>query len=574
MKLVRVVGCRGAVILLIIAVVLNVHLFIAAGFVNVAQILTSRGVIAQSEHSDSPLQTLIANAAFEPIHSMLETAILLNPHNLSARRILYLKALIARNQAGDYAGLIRQYGSASPDVSQVNRGVNDIIALAYLERAKNLLTTGDYLSARSDLEASLTLRPSDLYALSKLLDLDTRAGNSQKADIWRDQLIRFTDDALYFPDAHLADFAADAIPQLVSDGIWERSVALNSAALLAWRESSSPGTERLLRRLAVYYPTEPEWNYLLGEAYQRQGRLTDAYVKYQQALAADPPYDPAWLRLGITCEALILSRQSGCTLPMAREFYMAYTSVYPNDTVALTKLLEVERKLGIRTVERAARLYSLEDERLILAEQFNLTPDVIALGPNLISNPGFEALSGPHPAGWHESNMSNYPPFDQALFYSGLDSLGAAQGNLSARVSGLWLGNNTKRGSPNSGFWVWNDSNQTLQSIPVEGGAIYLLSFFYRTAWIKDLGSTVYLNAGISSGGSFGGEHALPPTEGAWRQVSLIGITSDNSPNSVLPLLRLWGPGQAWFDNVQLRQVKMPTLSFFAPTPSPILVIR
>ncbi len=578
MKVVRFVSRYSVLALLALGGALIAPRFLAAGLTNAAQVLFSREVMARAqahpEWTADLFPELTVNTGLEPAHSMLQTALRFDPDSPLARWVLYVETLTAHSQAGDHAGVIQMHESGpAPGFSRINRRVNNIIALAYLERAKNWLATDRYTLARADLETSLTLRPGDLYALYHLLEIDTFAGNVQMASAWRDRLVHFSETGLYFPDERLADFAADAIYRLLSQGLWERSVALNSAALLTWRESGSPGTERLLRRFAAYYPTEPEWYYLLGEVFQRQGRWADAYAEYRHALAADPTYDPAWLRLGITCEALIQVQQSGCTPLMAREFYMAYTSVHPDDVVALTKLLGIERKLGMRTVEREAKLNSLADERLLLAEQFNLAPEAIALGPNLITNPGFEVLSGSRPAGWHGSSHANNPPFDRALFRAGLDSLDSAQGNQSARVSGLWVGDQPERASPSEGFWAWNESQQSLRPIPLERDAIYVLSFNYRTAWMGVRGVTVYLNTRIPAGGSFGGEHAFPPTEGAWRQALLLGWTGDDS-SGVLPLLRLWGPGQVLFDNVELREVIVPsqTLSRFISTSATVVI--
>ena len=61
---------------------------------------------------------------------------------------------------------------------------------------------------------------------------------------------------------------------------------------------------------------------------------------------------------------------------------------------------------------------------------------------------------------------------------------------------------------------------------------------------------------------SLNGEHFLPSTRGAWRRVLLVGpITSedsedkDNETKDVTLLLRLWGPGQVWFDDVEFKQI-------------------
>ena len=543
MKVVRFVSRYSVLALLALAIIVTTPRFLAAGLTNAAQILFSREVMARAQaHSEwaaDLFPALTMNTASEPARSMLALSLLLDPDNPLACRALYFETMITYSQAGDHNGVIQLYEAHSDsELSRPYQRLNDIVALAYLKRAGSWLAMDRYTSARSDLEASLALRPADLYALYHLLEIDTLAGNAQTTPVWHDRLVHFSETGLHFSDARLADLTADAISQLLSEGIWERSMALNSAALLAWREFRSPGTERLLSRLADRYPAEPEWHYLLGEIFQRQGRWADAYAEYRRTLAADPGYDAAvWLRLGTVCEALIQPPEAGCTWQMAREYYAAYSAAHPGNVMALKRLLMAEKQLGAATFELEAKLHGVADERLILAEQLDLAPEAIVLGPNLLANPGFEILSDSRVAGWQAVNMANYPPFDQALFYTGLDSLDSAEGDQSARVSGLWVGNTPERASPRAGFWAWNDSKQTLRSIPVERGAVYMLGFYYRTAWIRDRGITVYLNAGTSPGGSFGGEHALPFTEGAWRQVFLLGAISDDSPNPVLPLL-------------------------------------
>ncbi len=578
-KVVRFVSHRGVLMLLVLALVLSSARFVAAGLTNAAQVLFSREVMARAQaHSEwaaDLFPALTMNTASEPARSMLALALLLDPDNPLARRALYFETMITYSQAGDHNGVIQLYEALSAsDLSRPIQRLNDIVALAYLKRAGSWLAMDRYTSARSDLETSLALRPADLYALYHLLEIDTLAGNVQTTPVWHDRLVHFSETGLYFSDARLADLTADAISQLLSEGVWERSMALNSAALLAWREFRSPGTERLLSRLSERYPAEPEWHYLLGEIFQRQGRWADAYAEYRRTLDADPGYDPVWLRLGTVCEALIQLPKAGCTWQMAREYYAAYSAAHPGNVMALKRLLMAEKQLGAATLELEAKLHGVADERLILAEQLDLAPEAISLGRNLLANPGFEILSDSRAAGWRAVAMANYPPFDQALFYTGLDSLDSVEGDQSARVSGVWVGNIPERGSPRAGFWAWNDSKQTLRSIPVERGAVCVLGFYYRTAWIRDRGITVYLNAGTSPSGSFGGEHALPPTEGAWRQVFLLGVISDDSPSSVSPFLRLWGPWQAWFDSVQLRQVMIPSHPMVTLGPKPIVVIR
>jgi len=542
-------------VFLVICTITSVPRIISWGLVNIADLSFSRQVVMVVE--DDPnrsayyLTQHVDRASLEQARILTTKALMLNRGDpgirwnlarlrlaqgdallasellpVDNRRLLknslpYYETLMAHSWACDHVGVIALSESGLSSLSdQFRQMANDVIALAYLTRAKELLGTGECVDAKLDLQRALEKRPGDLYALYHLMKIETTAGNTQVASIWRDQLVHFSEAGLYFSDARLADFAAEAISQLLAEGMWKRPVALNSVATLTWREFESPGTELFIQRLSRRYPEESEWPYLLGEMFQRRGMLARAQVEYKRALAIG------------------LSRQEG---------------------------LE-EQELAV------------PDERLIVAEQLELPPDVIAFGPNLLSNSGFEPREEESNSlpGWQPVTMAGYQPFDRGLFYVGSDTLNAFAGQQSARISGLWVGNNPELGRPNAGFWVWDETRHANQLIPVQAGAIYLLSFYYRTEWVEESSVGVWLNSGTEQTGSLRGECYFPPTRGVWRQVFLIGSVGDDNPeiSAVSPLLRLWGPGQVWFDDVQLRQIIVPVL----PTPTlvqdPIVVVR
>lgn len=429
---------------------------------------------------------------------------------LHTEPLRYLDTLIAHSRADNYQTVITLYESLplpseleTSSVSPFARQTSDLVALAYMARAKERMADSDKTSVLQDSQQALLKRPSDLYALYNLFKIQTQLGRLDLADIHRQELVQFSASGLEFADPRLADLTAEAISQLVADGLWTKTTALNVAATLVWRKPDSEGTLRLLQRLAKYYPNEPEWRSFLDEARWRNEQ-----------------------------------RQQ------------------PQGNVA-----SLHSSLGSNVLPP-----SLSDTPQVVAEMLSMPQETIRLEQNLLPNSSFEEQADGQPLGWRGLTLAMNMPHDRALFYPGRDSFDSFSGTQSARISGLWIGKETSRGRPNSGFWLWDESGSANRLVPLESGETYVISFHYRTEWTEDNQVAIYLNAGTDPLSSFGGEYYLPATGGSWRKAVLVGTVGPAAKDyTVSPFLRLWGVGQVWFDDIELRSVSFlsspPTLT-------------
>lgn len=164
------------------------------------------------------------------------------------------------------------------------------------------------------------------------------------------------------------------------------------------------------------------------------------------------------------------------------------------------------------------------------------------LGNELIKNGTFSDLSRDgFPTNWMRSYMSSGEPWNHGLFVLGLDS-------GSARIDGMAI-NQIKGLEPaRAGLWY-----QWPITIPAKTG--YIFSFKYRTYNLQALtqGATFWLT--YANGVTVESDQALEPTNGRWHTVRLVDWNKSDKPIVMQPLLRSFGLGTVWFDNVSLRLV-------------------
>jgi hypothetical protein len=169
-----------------------------------------------------------------------------------------------------------------------------------------------------------------------------------------------------------------------------------------------------------------------------------------------------------------------------------------------------------------------------------LSPLALALGcsrpHNLLSNAGFESGSEQTIDGWKPTAYLNNPDH----FQFGPDTT-PRSGRRSLKIL-----------HPQA-----NDSWVT-QDVPVRGGRVYKLSGWLKTDNVQPAQGTVGANLCIA--GSFIRTASLKGTQ-PWTQVQCYFKTS--SPRTVLSVAcRLGSPsgmasGTAWFDDIDLREVKL-----------------
>jgi hypothetical protein len=187
------------------------------------------------------------------------------------------------------------------------------------------------------------------------------------------------------------------------------------------------------------------------------------------------------------------------------------------------------------------------DDRRIVAELLGVPVEAVELGPNLVENGGFERVSkGDWPEAWEWHNPATSQPYNRAAFVGGVDRLDPLLGGLAARVDGFWIETLPDRSRAWAGFRV-------LYEIPASPDDLYMVSFDYRTE--RSLGDS----AGIWVSPTeifFGWELFLPPTDGAWRHaVGLSRSASVQTASAPDILVRSWGVGHVWFDNVRFQSI-------------------
>ena len=229
----------------------------------------------------------------------------LGPLAGSAERnpLLYDDVLMALSYSGRPAEVIALYESIP--ALQRTGAISDVVALAYLD-----LVTGGSGDERTGgqgevgqwLERSNALRPGDLYASYHLWRQARERGDLEAATVYSETLAYFPLEAVHPADERLLGYAADVIPALVEESLWDREKTLNVVSFLVWQHYEAAGTERLLEQLIERYPAEPDWPFYLAELYHRRGDLDWAEAAYRQVLEVDPTYAQAYLRLGMIYE--------------------------------------------------------------------------------------------------------------------------------------------------------------------------------------------------------------------------------------------------------------------------------
>ena len=304
--------------------------------------------------------------------------------------------------------------------------VTEAVALSYLAQQPAGAASADAL------RRVLDLRPSDLYANYHLRRIALAAGDQASAGTYERALTHFSLDAVDPTDERWLDYAAGVIPDLLDEGLWDQTVAVNVAALLAWKHPESGAVEDLMKTLAEGQPENADWPFHLAEVYHRRGDLTRAAETYQEVLKRDPAYLPALLRLGMVAEAQGVREQ-------ALGWYQQYHHDAPEDPVGLEKLTALSEQMGLANAsELRSKLSEMLDDRKWVATQLGVAPDDVILGPGLVQNGDFAAWRGNMPADW-EIGAYLGKGHDSGLYALGRDELDVDQ--PAVRIGTLWGGN-------------------------------------------------------------------------------------------------------------------------------------
>jgi len=479
-------------------------------------------------------------------------------HNL----LLYQDALIAFNRSGRPDDAITLY-EANQSVEQTQT-TSTTVASAYLQRG----TPGD-------LQRALALHPNDLYANYQLWRAARDAGDVRTVTTLSDTLVYFPLEAVNPVDERLLDYAAETIPSLLDEGMWDREKVLRVASFLVWQHNEAVSVERLLEQLVRRYPAEPDWPFCLAELYHRQGDLGRAEVAYWRVLVVDPEYAQAYLRLGMVAEekSQISNPKSQEQVREAAKWYEQYYRMVPDDLLGLKYLAEVctaleeareedescrqaalqiesQEERAIRNSPAAVLREALEaytDDRRIVAELLRVPAEAVELEPNLVENGGFEDWDSTKLTGWWVSDMATGGSWNKGLFVNSKDELIAWE-SIAGRVNGLWLQYRSDKEPGRSGYLQIDEKKLTAASP-------YVLSFYYRTTGVPDGAAAVWVSDNNLV--LFGHDHRLPATNGRWWRFAVVGWNRSGDVATVRLLLRSFMAGQVWFDDVQLRAVDL-----------------
>jgi hypothetical protein len=218
----------------------------------------------------------------------------------------------------------------------------------------------------------------------------------------------------------------------------------------------------------------------------------------------------------------------------------------PGDLLGLDRLCEVCAALGETGAESGNCQEVLEaraDERRIVAEILSVPVEHVELGPNLVERGRFEEEEEGQDGQLERWSFWTYlGPERKGLYFAGLDSL-AAEGNA-ARIVGL-------RGGPmGDGTITYGEYRGRELTLPP--GDWYIISSCYRS---QNLDGNGLLFVGEDSRGGVRLTHTyLGDSSGDWHKVSVL-VPGQSQEMAVIPVVRNWGLGSVWFDNVQVRAI-------------------
>ena len=139
---------------------------------------------------------------------------------------------------------------------------------------------------------------------------------------------------------------------------------------------------------------------------------------------------------------------------------------------------------------------------------------------------------------WFFSDMSDRKPFSKGSFYGDIDLIE----NNSIRVMGFFVKRIPGKGPARGGFWY-------KEKIPLKV-KVYLFYFKYKTLIGKEIPSFWLAY-------EFRKEPRLGSTDFKWKEVFYIFNNKNLKIPKVQPLLRMWGTGSVWFDDIGLFEIEI-----------------
>lgn len=174
------------------------------------------------------------------------------------------------------------------------------------------------------------------------------------------------------------------------------------------------------------------------------------------------------------------------------------------------------------------------------------------LEDNIITNGAFDDISA-YRGQWNLSVMAGPPHFSDGSFIAGPEA-GAKEGGW-MRIFGFYTSAKPETAAPRGGAWFRN---------PVclsEGYFVFAFDYFTLTGAEKP---SFFLSRGAS-------ENYLPSGAGLWRTAVLLINNSSQDAPFIKPLIRMWGTGCMFVDNVRL--IQAPTVRKTIPRTGRLWII-
>lgn len=405
----------------------------------------------------------------------------------------------------------------------------------------------------------LDIDPHNLYALVHLARAYRDLDDARAAARYERRLRAFELEGIDVPLApRLAEYQGQALAALVDDGLWEQETLLDVVSYQVWQYADGLQgvmTEQVLRTLLDRRPDDASILFYLAELHHRRGDLPQAAATYRQVVDLDPSYAPALLRLGMVAEAGCASEGTMCAeLEEAAQWYQRYHDLVPDDLLGLTRLAEVAEALGRpEAAGLRAESTAASDQRVIVARLLGLPLGSVDLGANLVSNGSFEQGAGGELQRWRWSEWFGQDPFNAASFFGAADRLLRFEGEMAARVDGLWVERQDDLSPARAGFLHWDGVQPSTPPITLADGVAYVVSLYYRTSSADD---SVAVWVSDDPAVLWAGDYHLPATGGSWHHFVAVGWNLAGGEAAIRPMVRSYAEGPVQFDGVEVRPVR------------------
>ena len=225
----------------------------------------------------------------------------------------------------------------------------------------------------------------------------------------------------------------------------------------------------------------------------------------------------------------------------------------PNDLASLKRLNELYLTTGDLNRFKTTKyhLEVLNNNKIIIAQVLKINGKDFGLGENLISNGNFE-IYDTEPPDWtwimwpgNISNKSNQS-YEKRIFSGMLDIFERFDGNNSLKIIGTNEKNKfTNKTTTRAGFYA--------KKIMLKPNTPYVISFYYKTKGLKDGQAAFWISGDKDIISPH--DYLLPNTDGFWRKFLIIGWNKKEKLVEVEPLIKSYGTGEVWFDDVALEEI-------------------